>query len=323
MTSSIVHNLTNPLAANLERDAAALRLAVRRGEGGVRLIDAGNTAAGGLEAGRRIAEICLGGLGTVNFRADTGRTWSWQVDVHSSNPVLACLGSQYAGWSLSHGEGKQAFQALGSGPGRLLGSREELFDELDYREQAQRTCLVLEVDRDPPPELCAKIAQQCGIDESGLTLILTPTSSLAGAVQITARVLETALHKAHALGFPLDAIVDGAGSAPVCPPSPNFLTAMSRTNDAILFAGRVQLYVDADDAAAEDLAQKLPSSASADYGRPFGEIFKGVKYDFYQIDPMLFSPAQVTVTSLKTGHSFHAGHIDTDLLDQSFNGDIG
>jgi len=321
--SSLVNDLANARVEDLVQRHEALRLAVRRGAGGARIIDAGVAVPGGLEAGRRIAEICLGGLGTVTFRADAGRTWLWQVDVHSSNPVLACLGSQYAGWSLAHGEGKQAFHALGSGPGRLLGSREALFDELGCREQAPQTCLVLEVDREPPPSLCAKIAEQCGIEESGLTLILTPTSSLAGAVQITARVLETALHKAHALGFPLDAIVDGAGSAQVCPPSPNFLTAMSRTNDAILFAGRVQLFVAADNAAAEELAQKLPSSASADYGRPFGEIFKGVKYDFYQIDPMLFSPAQVTVTSLSTGHSFHAGRIDTDLLDQSFSGDIG
>ena len=322
MESISVNELAKPLVEGLEISAAELRLNVSRTDGGTRIIDAGISAAGGLEAGRRIAEICMGGLGTVRLRG-SGQAWPWHVDVHSSNPVLSCLASQYAGWSLSHGEGKQAFHALGSGPGRAAGSREELFEELDYRDRTEKASLILEVDKQPPDALCGKIAGQCGIQPADLTLILTPTSSLAGAVQIVARVLETALHKSHALGFPLDAIVDGAGSAPLCPPSPNFLTAMSRTNDAILFAGTVQLFVNADDEAARDLAEKLPSSASADYGRPFGEIFKGVKYDFYQIDPMLFSPASVTVSSLKTGHSFKAGRIDTDLLDQSFSRDIG
>ena len=101
--------------------------------------------------------------------------------------------------------------------------------------------------------------------------------------------------------------------------SNDFLTAMSRTNDAILFAGQIQLFVEANDEDAKELANSLPSSASKDYGKPFGEIFKDVKYDFYKIDPMLFSPARVAVSSLLTGHTFHAGKIDLDLLEKSFS----
>jgi methenyltetrahydromethanopterin cyclohydrolase len=316
-----VNTLSLPLLEDLADRAGELRLGVDRLDNGARIIDAGIAVPGGLEAGRRIAEICLGGLGNVRLRASSNfEHWSWHLDVYSSNPVIACLASQYAGWSLSHGEGKEAFFALGSGPGRAIGSGEELFEELGYRESGERTCLVLEVDKVPPTALCDRIAQKCGIPANSLTLILTPTSSLAGCVQIVARVLETALHKAHALGFPLDAVVDGAGSAPLCPPSPDFLTAMSRTNDAILFAGQVQLYVDSDDGEAKQLSEQLPSSASGDYGRPFGEIFKAVNYDFYQIDPMLFSPARVTVSSLRSGNSFEAGRIDSELLHRSFSG---
>jgi methenyltetrahydromethanopterin cyclohydrolase len=171
----------------------------------------------------------------------------------------------------------------------------------------------------PPVELLDQVCARCRIAPADLTVILTPTSSLAGSVQIVARVLETALHKAHALHFPLAAIVDGAGSAPLCPPAPDFLTAMSRTNDAILFAGQVQLYVDTGDEEAKLLAERLPSSASASYGRPFGEVFKSVDFDFYKIDPMLFSPARVTVSSIRSGRSFHAGRIDLELLDESFS----
>ncbi len=315
-----VNALTAPLVQALIEEATALRLAVERLNNGTVVVDAGIRVRGGLEAGRRIAEICLGGLGQVRLRAGTAfANWPWHLDVHTSSPVIACLGSQYAGWSLAHGEGKGAFRALGSGPARAMGSREDLFDELGYRDKGNSACMVIEVDQLPPVEIADRIAKQCGITPENLTLVLTPTTSLAGSVQVVARSLEVALHKVHALGFPLEAIVDGAATAPLCPPSQDFITAMGRTNDAILFGGHTHLFVDSSEADAEELACKLPSSASKDYGKPFAQVFKAHNYNFYDIDPMLFSPARVTVTSLKSGNTFHAGGLDEKLLEQSFS----
>ncbi len=315
--------VTSDLVETLVRDAAALRLAVQRLDNGVRLIDAGIACAGGLEAGRLIAEICMAGQGHV---ALSGRgpvdDWTVNLAVHSRDPVNACLGSQYAGWSLAHGEGKAAFHALGSGPGRILARKEKLYRDLTLHDAASSATLVLEVDTLPPPELAARIAADCGVAPHELTLILTPTRSLAGTTQVVARVLEVALHKAHELEFPLEHIVDGMGTAPLPPPAPDFLTAMGRTNDAILFGGQVHLYVDGDDAAADALAAALPSSASRDYGRPFAEVFADYAYDFFKIDPMLFSPARVSVTALRSGRTFRAGAIDQALLARSFGMDL-
>ncbi|MBU1849064.1 MAG: methenyltetrahydromethanopterin cyclohydrolase [Gammaproteobacteria bacterium] len=305
------------LVDGLVRDADALRVKVDALPGGGRVVDAGINCPGGLEAGRRITEICMGGLGTATFNTRDSH-WPLTINIHSTHPVLACLASQYAGWSLSHGEGKEAFHALGSGPGRALSVKEPLFAELGYKDDAKHAVLVLEVDRQPPAEILAKIRRDCAVPDDGVTIILTPTRSLAGTVQVVGRVLEVALHKVHALGFPLTGIVDGSASAPIAPPAPDFLNAMGRTNDAILFGGVAQLYVDCEDDAAADLAQKLPSSSSRDYGRPFADVFKEVKYDFYKIDPMLFAPARVIVSNLRTGKSFRAGRINTELLARSF-----
>lgn len=322
--SPSVNSLSTPIVQSLIDNAVALRLDVTKMHNGTTVIDAGIKVLGGLEAGRLISEICLGGLGTVKLRASSNfESWSWHVDVHTSHPVLSCLASQYAGWSLVHGEGKGAFNALGSGPGRAMGSKEELFSELDYRDQADAACLIIEADTIPPIEIADKVAWMCDLPADKLTLIITPTSSLCGSVQVVARVLETALHKIHALGFDLSKVVDGAGSAPICPPGVDFLTAMSRTNDAILFAGQVHLFLQTGDKEAKELANNLPSSASNDYGKPFGEVFKDVEYDFYKIDPMLFSPARVAVTAMDTGHTFHAGKIDLSLLDKSFSNKCG
>lgn len=310
-----LNQLAAPLIERLISQADALRLAVSRQANGTRIVDAGIAVPGGVEAGRRIAEICLGGLGRVAVQPADG---VWSLAVSTAQPVLACLGSQYAGWSLSHGEGKDGFFALGSGPGRALAAKEDLFGELGYRDAADSACLVLETGKLPPLPLLDRIAGDCGVAADRLTLILTPTSSLAGATQVVARVLEVALHKAHFLGFPLEHIVDGMGTAPLCPPSPDFLAAMGRTNDAILFGGDVQLYVAGDDAAAEDLAQRLPSAASSDYGRPFAEVFKAAGHDFYKIDPLLFAPARVAVTCLASGRTFRAGRLNAELLERSF-----
>lgn len=314
-----VNTLTINRVHTLIQQASALRLKTSTLANGTTIVDAGIDCKGGIEAGRLIAEICLGGLGHVKLRAADLGNWLWYVDVYTLQPVIACLGSQYAGWSLSYSDSKEYFSALGSGPARAIGSKEALFQELGYKDKADSACLVIETDNIPPVAIADEVADMCGITADKLVLILTPTSSLAGSVQIVARVLETALHKAHTVGFDLSMIVDGAGSAPVCPPSKDFLTAMGRTNDAILFAGQVHLFVQSSDEEAEQLAQQLPSSTSKDYGKPFSKIFSDVKYDFYKIDPLLFSPAKVTVTALESGHSFHAGKINLALLDQSFS----
>lgn len=304
----------------LIRDAQALRVEVSQGALGETRIDCGVHAVGGLEAGRRMSEICLAGLGRVSLETtDPSSPWPFNVTVHTAQPVLACLGSQYAGWSLSVEDKGKKYHVLGSGPARALGSSEKLFEELGYRDDADSACLVLEADRDPPVALVERVALACRIPADRLTIVYAPTSSLAGNVQIAARCLEVALHKAHELHFPLHNIVDGMASAPLPPPAPGFVAAMGRTNDAIIYGGRVQLFVSGPAEAAKKLADQLPSLKSKDYGRPFADIFAAVKGDFYAIDRMLFSPAQVTVTALESGESFQAGHIDTAILSRSFS----
>jgi methenyltetrahydromethanopterin cyclohydrolase len=312
-----VAKLSAPLVEALIADAEILRLGVERTETGATIVDGGIDVRGGLEAGRRIIEICLGGLGHARFVPDARfPRWTTGIQIVTNDPVIACLGSQYAGWSLSEGD----FFALGSGPGRALAAKEDLYGDIAYSDTGEAAALVLEVDKRPPATLVAQIAKDCGVAEDKLTLILTPTQSLAGNAQVVGRVLEVALHKAHAVHFPLERVVDGAGLAPLPPPGADFLSAMGRTNDAVLYGGQITLYVEGPEDEAEQLANQLPSSTSRDHGRPFGEIFAGYNYDFYACDAGLFSPAVVTVTALQTGKSFTAGGFEPALIEKSFSG---
>ncbi len=316
-TTLSVNALARPLVERLMAQADGLGVQVRRDGSGVCIVDAGIEARGSVEAGVLIGEICLGGLGQVSLRAGGLQGWPTWLEVQSAQPVLACLGSQYAGWSLAASKeetGGRKFFSLGSGPARALAGKEALFAELGYRDRCSTGVLVLEVDRPPPPVIIDKLLRDCALTADALTLILTPTTSLAGTTQVVARVLEVALHKAHTLGFALGHIVGGVAAAPLPAPSPDGVEAMGRTNDAILYGGRVQLTVRGDDAAARQLAQQLPSFHSRDHGRSFADIFKAAEYDFYKIDPALFAPAEVWVSNLDSGNTWHGGALNMALL---------
>jgi methenyltetrahydromethanopterin cyclohydrolase len=306
------------LVTRLIDDAARLGVKVTRTNAGTVIVDAGVEVKGSIEAGVLIARICMGGLGRVTRRMafEESPLWPVFIEVHTSNPVLACLGSQYAGWSLSATKeqtGGKKFFSLGSGPARALAGKEPLFDELGYRDKHGCGALVMEVDRLPPQVVIDKVLNDCGLAADKLVIAVTPTHSVAGTVQVVARVVEVALHKTHVLGVPLDEIVEGSGSAPLPSPAPDSIQAMGRTNDAILYGGRVHLTVRSD-ATAKRLAKELPSSNAREYGRPFAEIFASFNYDFYQIDAALFAPAEVWVSSLESGKTYHGGKLDAGLL---------
>lgn len=310
-----INKQTNILLDNLMKESESLGLIKSKGPLDSNILDAGINTSGSIEAGIKISEICLGGLGSVNISPSLGLKSSFSnITVHASNPVLACLGSQYAGWSLSH----EKFFSLGSGPARSLAQKEEIFSELKYKDKSSSTCIILEVDQKPPKEIVKKISSDCKIKTQDITFILTPTTSICGTIQVVARVLEVAIHKIHELKFPLEKVLYGFATAPIPPVAKDFISGMGRTNDAIIYGGKVSLCVDADEDEIIKLSNELPSYNSKDYGKPFKKIFLDYKKDFYKIDGSLFSPATVLINSKKSGKSYLSGEVKPDLLEKSF-----
>jgi methenyltetrahydromethanopterin cyclohydrolase len=259
------------LVDRLADDADALRVAVSTLSGGTRVIDCGSAVPGGLEAGRRFAEITMGGLGSVVFApvALDGR-WFPGLTVVTDHPALACLGAQYAGWQIKRDD----YFAMASGPGRALIRAEDLYDDLDVDERAGTAVLCLETRDAPPPELAADVAERAGVAPDALTLLFAPTASLAGGVQVAARIVETALHKLHEIDFDVRRVVSGYGSCPLPPVAGNDGEGIGRTNDAVLYGGRVELTVDAPDDELEAIVERVPSSASDDHCEPFGTVLE-------------------------------------------------
>src|ERR671925_1704820 len=312
----MLNDRARELADRLDADADAAGVEVIALENGARLIAC---RGGGFAAGRAFAEICMGGRGEVGYAPLVleGR-WFPGVTVTTDRPAVACLAAQYAGWRLD----RDGYFAMGSGPGRALIRAEELYDDLDWDEHASAAVLCLETREAPPAAVADFVAERAGVPPAALTLLMAPTASVAGSVQIAARVVETALHKLHELDFDVRRVVAGFGSCPLPPVAGDDMAAIGRTNDAMLYGGQVHLTVEADDDddALRELVERLPASASSDYGEPFGKVLKDANFDFYAIDPLLFSPAQIRLTSVASGRSFEAGSVNLEVLERSFLG---
>jgi methenyltetrahydromethanopterin cyclohydrolase len=291
---------------------AELRISSHALSNGARVLDFGVSVEGGIGAGRILTQLCMGGLGHVDLVPLTidGECWPG-VQVWTDHPAVSCMASQYAGWAVTPDD----YFAMGSGPLRARARVErELFAKLAYEEDATRGVLVLETRTLPTADVAAWVAGKAGLLPADLTFAVAPTASLAGGMQIVARVVETGLHKMDTLGFDVRRVVSANGTAPLAPPAKNDVRAIGRTNDCVLYGGQSRYLVRADDDELAALAEKLPSCGSRDYGTPFYDIFERYNHDFYKIDPLLFSPAEVWLTSAATGRTFHAGRINADVL---------
>ncbi|MCI0685090.1 MAG: methenyltetrahydromethanopterin cyclohydrolase [Gemmataceae bacterium] len=307
------------LADYIASQAAALRVQVHTTAGGARLIDCGIRTPGGIQAGLALARVCMAGQAEIALApGEVAGIAAPQVTVATDHPVAACMASQYAGWQISVGK----YFAMGSGPMRAAYGKEELFDHIPGREQAPVAVGALETRKLPDDAVIDYLSKALKLPASKITLLAAPAASLAGNLQVVARSLETALHKLHELKFDLNQVVSGFGSAPLPPVAKDELGAIGRTNDAILYGGRVVIWVNAEDDQLTDIGAKVPASASSDWGAPFQSIFERYEHDFYKIDPMLFSPAEVVFHNLKTGRSFVFGRVKAEVLDQSFFGTI-
>ncbi|HEX5830756.1 MAG TPA: methenyltetrahydromethanopterin cyclohydrolase [Gemmatimonadaceae bacterium] len=306
------------IADSVVTRAAELRVLVHTSGNGARILDAGIETAGGLAAGRALAEMCMGGLGHVDFvPLSIGTDTYMGVQVWTDHPAISSVASQYAGWAVKVG----TYFAMGSGPLRAHARVErELFAKLRYEEHARRGVLVLESRQLPTDEVIAWVSEKAELPPAQLTFAAAPTASLAGSVQVVARALEAGLHKMDTLGFDVTRVVSGVGTAPLPPVAKDDLRAIGRTNDCVLYGGQARFTVHADDDELDALAARLPASASDDYGMPFVEIFRQYDNDFYRIDPMLFSPGEVWLTSATSGRTFHAGGLAPEVLRASLYG---
>lgn len=312
-----VNSLAWKLLDKLIENAALYRVNETKAENGATIIDAGIEAEGGFQAGKLITEICMGGCGKAKIAyRKYGDFELPSISVDTDNPIIATLGSQYAGWQIK----EDGYFAIGSGPARALALKpKKIYDEIGYKDDFDKAVVVLETEKRPPTETLEQIARDCKVPNEDLAVILTPTTSVAGSTQVAGRIVETGIHKLRRIGFDPNKIQHAWGVAPIPPVHPKFANAMSRTNDAILYGGTTYYVLEYEnEKELVRILKEAPSESSRDYGRPFIEIFKEAKCDFYKVDPNLFAPAVMIVNNTLTGNTYRNGNINTKLLAESF-----
>ncbi|NGM69476.1 methenyltetrahydromethanopterin cyclohydrolase [Natronolimnobius sp. AArcel1] len=276
------------------------------------VLDFGLEFDGGVEAGLLLTEIQTAGLATPSHDLETINGVSIpHVELTTDHPALSLLCSQKAGWELT----TEDFEGLGSGPARALVAEEEEFRRVGYTDAFDLTALAVETDADPTESAAEQVADLAEVETSSVFLLAYPTASLVGSITNAARVAELATFRLVELGYdPLD-IVSATGRGPVAPVAPDEQTAIARTNDAIAYGGTAHVTV-REDADAE-VFESVASTAAEDHGRPFGEVFDDLEWDFSEVPSDLFAPAKVTIDVLG-GPTYSYGETDEELLAESF-----
>jgi methenyltetrahydromethanopterin cyclohydrolase len=288
-----------------------LGIGVSELDNGATVLDFGHFMPGGIEAGLLLAELQTAGLATVQTRMDTVADAPLpHVELTTDRPALALLCAQTADWELSSDD----FDGLGSGPARALVAEAEVFSRIGYTDEFDFGVLAVESDALPTAGVAANIAERAGIEPSSLFLPTTPTASLAGSLSVAARAGELAAVRLADLGYdPLD-IHSVSASAPLAPVGESEAAALGRTNDALAYGGQVHMTV----AEPFDRFDELPSTAAAEYGTPFEDIFASVDWSFADLPGGLFAPAKLTVDVLG-GPTYVLGETNDELLAESFD----
>jgi len=323
-----INELTLKLVQDIIERKEYYKAEILRYDNGATVLDMTKASWSG---GKIVAEICMGGLGTIDFASyNLDGHYIPSVNVYTSHPLTSCMASQLAGWNVKlkkevEKDGvmkkKKVFESLGSGPAKAKSKVEKLFEELNYNDDSDCAVIVFETAKLPNEKVMTLVADKCGVTPNNTYAVCAPTACLTGSIQVAARIVETGIHKLHEINFPLDVIKDGFGNATIAPIAKDDLGAMGRTNDSISAAGMTYYTIEVEkDKEVEifDLLKKAPANTSSSYGKPFIETFKAANYDFYAIDPGLFAPAVYTVTNVKTGKSITVGEINHTLLKQSY-----
>jgi len=298
---------------NLVEDAEELGCEAIDTTCGATIVDAGIDVPGSVEAGRRIGRISMGGLAAIHIvPMHIGDITVQAVMVATQEPVIATLGSQLARWRVSY----HGFSALASGPARAKACIEkDLFEDIGYTDDADTAVLVLETRQYPGEDVLTSIAEECSVSPENLHCVLVPTASVAGSVQIAARIVEIGIYRLYTLGLKPKQLRGGYGVAPFPTQMDDDVSAMGTSNDCLVYGGRVHFFITPqENNNLEEIVQKACSSYSKSYGKSVSELYKKAEYRFYDMDQQLFSPARVSIMDIEAENIYRAGEINAELV---------
>lgn len=315
-----VNKLAFNLVKKLINEHERLKIKIIKLRNGAKVIDTGIKALGSLEAGLIVSKISLGGLANVFILPTSyGETTLLSIYVNTDHPSIAILGSQLPLLSLFKVD---EYSAILSGPGKTLIKEldqrsKELFEKIQYRDKSKIAIFILQSNEVPNEKIAKYLAKQCKVSPKNLYLIITPTNSIVGSIQVSARMIEITLWRLFSIfKFSMDKIVAASGSAPISPIYPDVWKRLGITPDDMLMNGsKVVLFIKpekTDDL--QYLVKNMVIESTKAYGKSFYEMLEEANFDFYKIDHSSVAPAQLIIYDLLNGKIHEAGKLNIDFI---------
>jgi methenyltetrahydromethanopterin cyclohydrolase len=292
---------------------------ISKSSGGATIVDMGIEADGSWLGAKMYVEAAHGGMAELTY----GRTRIKDLDLPTANlmvdnPMLSVIGCEAGAWAVGEGE----FVPVASGPVRAKARADRWSQRVEYEDPSPYVLLQMQTVSIPNDETLAYVADACGIPVANLTVMVAPSASLVGSIQVCSRAFEQCIISlARNTSFDISTILHGYGSAPVAPVIKDEVLAMGRINDALVYGGSGGMWLrHSDDDEVRRMTEGLPFSAQAgdDYGKGYAEIYATYGHSLFNIPAPLDSPAKVMMTNMLTGNVFTAGKIDEDIVYRSF-----
>lgn len=285
---------------------------------GTTIVDMGVHTPGSWEAGLLFVRINMGGLAHVSLSPLViGTLELTGVSLYCHEVLIATLASQLAGWALTSREER----VIGTGPARALAALEEdpYMKMTEYRDESREAILCLQMTHLPDDDLALEVSLACGVQPEDLYLLVAPSASLVGSIQVGARSVEQTVHRLYKAGFDLERIVCAHGTAPVAPLILQEVEAMGRINDALIYGSSVEFWVKGEDRGLAMICEEVLISSSSYCGETFLSLFERASRDFFKMDPLIHGIAKLTIRNVESGLVITRGRLYPEVLERSFS----
>ncbi len=284
---------------------------------GATVIDTGLNCPGSWAAARFLVEATLGGLGQVQYSTmELEGLELPQVEIYVDQPAIACLSCQLSGWPLPEAKNQAGIVPLISGPARAVVCKDRFAQVVDYQDHSPEVVAAIQDNVLPDEKLTQLIATECKVDPRGVFILLAPTGSLVGSINVVARTLETAIWRLHTLGLDIKKTYSAWGKAPLPPVTKDEYQAMIRTNVYTYYGGTAAFFIEEDDEKIERIIKEIPLSprTTRNYGRSFSELLDEAGGNIFNVTDFVHNVTKIIMHNSKTGSTFQEGEIDLQML---------
>jgi methenyltetrahydromethanopterin cyclohydrolase len=299
--------------------AENLRIGVTKLSNGATVLDMGIEYPGGWLAGKYFTEVALGGLGQLSFGKMKLKNYIVPtVRVKATYPVISEMAAHVAMMKLPY----RGRIVTISGPIRSITGTDIYVRSVDYKDTSTDVAVAcIQTEELPDEDLTNAIANEVGIKADNLFVLAARTGTIVGAIQVCARNIEQTLPALLDVEFPMSAIVEATGAAPVVSIVDNEEIAYGRVNDCLIYGQETNLYVRCDDRQITEILDNLTFIKNKDiYGTEFQKIFNICEKDWAKVPRHWDAPCKVNFINLSTGNVFSSGKIGYDVLEKSFLG---